>query len=109
MSLSQRICPCCLSGADGSHPALEQIIEARVAARLENDAWRWRFRLLTIETIMMAGLVLAAGLTLHQPTVLVLRAALIVGASCFASGILLLGLSTGAGKLLTRFRRWRAS
>lgn len=87
----------------------EREIEARVAARLESDAWRWRFRLLSIETVMMAGLVITAGLILHQPTLLVLRAGLLVGASCFASGMLLLGLSTGTGRLLTRFRRWRAS
>ncbi len=88
---------------------LERVIEARVTARAEAEAWRWRFRLLTIETIMMGGLVLAAGLTLGQPTMLVLRAALIVAASCFASGILLLGLSVGTGKLWTRVRRWRTS
>ncbi len=88
---------------------LERVIEARVTARAEAEAWRWRFRLLTIETIMMGGLVLAAGLMLGQPVTLVLRAALIVAASCFASGILLLGLSTGTGKLWTRWRRRQAS
>ena len=89
--------------------ALDREVEARVAQRLETDAWRWRFRLLTIETVMMAGLVLIAGLMLHQPAELVLRATLLVGASCFASGMLILGLSTGTGKLLSRFRRRRAS
>lgn len=88
---------------------LERVIEARVNARAEAEAWRWRFRLLTIESLMMGGLVLAAGLTLGQPTMLVLHATLIVAASCFASGILLLGLSAGTGKLWTRVRRWRAS
>lgn len=88
---------------------LERVIEARVTARAEAEAWRWRFRLLSIETVMMGGLVLAAGFTLGQPTMLVLRASLIVAASCFASGILLLGLSAGTGKLWSRFRRWRAS
>lgn len=88
---------------------LERLIEARVTARAESEAWRWRFRLLSIETVMMGSLVLAAGFTLGQPTMLVLRASLIVAASCFASGILLLGLSAGTGKLWSRFRRWRAS
>jgi len=89
--------------------AIEREVEARVAARLETDAWRWRFRLLTIETGMMTGLVAIAGLLLHQPTLLVLRAAFLVGASCFASGVLLLGLSMGTGKLLRRARRRRVS
>lgn len=94
----------------GLTPAeLERAIEARVAARAEAEAWRWRFRLLSIETVMMGGLVLAAGITLGQPTMLVLRASLLVAASCFASGILLLGLSTGTGKLWTLWRRRRAS
>lgn len=107
MKPRDRTCPYCLS--DAADSAFERIVEARVTARLERDAWRWRFRLLSIETVMMAGLVITAGLILHQPTLLVLRAGLLVGASCFASGMLLLGLSTGTGRLLTRFRRWRAS
>ena len=103
------ICPHCLSSVQEGDPALEQLIEARVTARLESDAWRWRLRLLGIETVMMSGLVLVAGLMLHQPAMLVLRATLLVGASCFASGLLILGLSAGTGTLLSRLRRWRAS
>ena len=109
MNRDGHICPCCLSDTTPSEAAFEHIIEARVTARLETDAWRWRFRLLGIETVMMTGLVAIAGLIVHQPTPVVLRAALLVGASCFASGVLLLGLSTGTGKVLSRFRRWRAS
>ena len=89
--------------------AHEREIEARVAARLERDAWLWRFRLIAIETAMMSFLVAVAGLLVHQPVLLVLRAALLVGASCFASGVLLLGLSTGTGTLLRRVRRRRPS
>lgn len=87
---------------------LERMIEARVAVRAEHDAIRWRFRLILIETVMIAGLVLAAGLTLKQPTALVIRSALIVGAGCFASGIALIGLSGLTGHLLSIYRRWRA-
>ncbi len=86
---------------------LERIIEARVAVRAEAAAIRWRFRLVTIESAMMASLVLAAGLALNQPHGMVLRSALIVGAACFASGIMLIGLSGVTGMLLSAFRRWR--
>ena len=40
---------------------LERMIEARVAARAEADALRWRFRLVIIESVMIASLVLTAG------------------------------------------------
>lgn len=109
MSDAKRPCPLCASDPADPAAVFDRLLEAHVIVRLERDAWRWRFRLLTLETVMMAGLVLAAGLALHQPTLLVLRAALMVGASCFASGMLLLGLSTGTGKLLTRWRARRAS
>jgi hypothetical protein len=92
----------------GKDAQLERMIEARVAIRAEAAAIRWRFRLIAIETVMMAALVLAAGFALHQPRAMVLRGALIVGAACFASGILLIGLSGVTGLLLSRFRRWRA-
>jgi hypothetical protein len=89
--------------------AVERLVEARLAARAEAEAWHWRFRLVAIETVMIAALVAIAGFTLGQPTNMVLQAALLVGASCFASGLLLLSLSVGTGKLWSRFRRWRAS
>jgi hypothetical protein len=85
----------------------ERMIEARVAIRAEAAAMRWRFRLILIESAMMAGLVLAAGLTLGQPTVLVCRSAAVVGAACLASGLLLIALSGLTGHLLSRYRRWR--
>lgn len=109
MTRLERPCPVCASDPADPAAAFERLLEAQVVVRLESDAWRWRFRLLALETVMMAALVLAAGLTLHQPTMLVVRASLMVGASCFASGMLLLGLSTGTGKLLRRFRARRAS
>jgi hypothetical protein len=40
-------------------PAIEAIIEARVAKRAEAAAFQWRLRLVAIETCMMGGLVIA--------------------------------------------------
>lgn len=88
-------------------PEIERIIEARVAIRAEAAALRWRFRLIVIETVLMASLVLAAGITLKQPAELVLRGAIIVGGACLASGLLLIGLSGLTGRLIARYRRWR--
>jgi hypothetical protein len=88
---------------------LEEVIEARLAARFEADALRWRFRLISIETVMMMALVAAAGTALGQPVLLVARASLLIGASCLATGLLLLGLSAWTSWLMTRFRDWKAS
>lgn len=88
---------------------LERVIEARVAARCEAESVLWKFRLVAIETLMMGVLVAAAGIVLDQPAMLVLRAAILVAASCFACGLLLLGLSAWSARLLTRFKQWRAS
>lgn len=87
---------------------LDRMIEARVAIRAEAAAIRWRFRLIMIETVMMASLVLAAGFALNQPHMMVVRSALIVGAACLASGLMLIGLSGATGLLVSAFRRWRA-
>ena len=92
----------------GRDAELERMIEARVAIRAEADALRWRFRLIVIETIMMTTLVTAAGTALDQPPAMVLRAALLVGATCFASGVLLIGLSGATARLLSWFRRRRS-
>lgn len=86
---------------------LEAYIEARVAARAEADALRWRFRLVIIESVMLASLVLAAGVVLDQPIGLVLRGAGVVGAGCFVTGLILIGLTGAAGRLITRLRRPR--
>jgi hypothetical protein len=86
---------------------IERIIEARVAIRSEAAALRWRFRLILVETVLMASLVLAAGLVLHQPTGMVLRGAAIVGAACLVSGLLLIALAAFTGHLIARYRRWR--
>lgn len=86
---------------------IERIIEARVAIRAETEAIRWRFRLIFLESLMMAGLVLAAGFTLDQPTPLVMRGAFLVGIACFASGMLLIVLSGVTCNVLDRLRRWR--
>ncbi|MGA1809354.1 hypothetical protein VHN57_10255 [Sphingobium sp. WW5] len=86
---------------------LEAYVEARVAARAEADALRWRFRLVIIESVMIASLVIAAGLVLNQPMGLVLRGAAMVGTGCFLTGLILIGLTGAAGRLLARFRRPR--
>lgn len=92
-----------------SEDELEAIIEARVAARCEADSFIWKFRLVAIETVLMGALVFAAGMAIDQPLAMVARAAVLVAASCFASGFLLLVLSGWSARLLTRFRRRRAS
>jgi hypothetical protein len=84
-------------GAD----AIEREIERRVTARCEAQATRWRFRLVLIETAMMATLGAAGGFALGQPARFVATSALVVAASCFLTGSLLLGLSLGSGRLLT--------
>ena len=87
--------------------AIELIVERRLAERFEAESFQWRFRLVMIETVMMGLLVLVAGLLLKQPTMMVLRASLLVAASCLATGLLLLSLSAGTAKLMGRLRRWR--
>lgn len=86
---------------------IERIIEARVAIRAEVEALRWRFRLILVESVMMATLVLAAGFTLGQPMPLVLRGAFLVGLACLTSGMLLIALSGIACNLMGRLRRRR--
>lgn len=88
---------------------LERVIEARLTERFEADAFRWRFRLISIETVMMMSLVAAAGTALGQPIDLVARASIVIGASCLSTGLILLGLSAWTSRLITRFRQWRAS
>ncbi len=78
--------------------------EAAVAAEAERRTYYWRFRLVAIETVMMAGLVLIAGLLVSLPTEMVARAALTVGVACFASGLLLIWLSSVASQLMIRWR-----
>ncbi len=87
--------------------AIELIVEQRLAERFEAESFQWRFRLVMIETVMMGILVLVAGLLLKQPTMMVLRASLVVAGSCLATGLLLLSLSAGTAKLMSRLRRWR--
>lgn len=86
---------------------LEAIVAARVAARAEADALRWRFRLIIIESVMMTTLVIAAGIALDQPTGMVVRGALVIGVSCFLTGLLLIGLTGAASRLMARWRRAR--
>jgi len=86
---------------------LEAIIATRVAARAEADALRWRFRLIVIEAVMMTTLVIAAGIALNQPTGMVVRGALVIGVSCFLTGLLLIGLTGATSRLMARWRRAR--
>ncbi|SEJ92268.1 hypothetical protein SAMN05518849_11880 [Sphingobium sp. AP50] len=90
--------------------AVEREVETRVAYRLRQEAWIWRFRLITVETIMMATLIAAAGIILGKTPFAIFRATVLVAAACFGSGMLLLGLSAGASRsweaLLARYRRW---
>lgn len=84
--------------------AIEAAIEERASARAEAAAFRWRVRLVSIETFMMGSLVTVAGIALHQPVLPAFRAGLIVAAGCFASGMLLIGLSGAFDKLVSRLR-----
>lgn len=86
---------------------IERIIEARVAIRAEAAALRWRLRLILIETVAMASLVLAAGFALRQPPSMVLRGAAAIGGACLLSGLLLIGLSALTGRVVARTRRRR--
>ncbi|HUD93891.1 hypothetical protein [Sphingobium sp.] len=88
-------------------PAVRAAIEARIARRAKAAALRWRLRLVAIETFMMGALVTITGIALHQPFLSALRAGIIVAAGCFASGMLLIGLSGACGKLVSRVRQWR--
>ncbi|MEW6626664.1 MULTISPECIES: hypothetical protein [Sphingobium] len=88
-------------------PTIEALIEARAASLAQHQALFWRFRLVTIETLMMGALILCAGLALHQPAAMVLRAAIMVSAGCFASGMLLIGLTGAFDRGLDHFTRWR--
>lgn len=88
--------------AFGRDAEIERIIEARVALRAQGEALRWRFRLVVIETVMMALLVLVMGTVLRQPSDLVLRGAAIVGLGCLAAGALAIALSAVAGRVLAR-------
>ena len=88
--------------ADGE---FERMVEARAAERAEAAAVRWRFRLVLIETTMISLLVLVSGLALEQPMGFVLRGAVMVGAGCFLTGLMLIGLTGAASRLLARWRR----
>lgn len=86
---------------------LEALIEAEVAERCEAESYRWRFRLVVIEAILLSTLVASAGLTLGQPRDLVLRVTAIIGISCFLTGTMLIGLTALSARLWTRLLRRR--
>lgn len=87
--------------------SLEAEIERRVAARCQREAFHWKFRLIAGETIMIGVLVLTAGVTLGLPVGKVVRAAILVASSCFATGILLLGLSGAGVRLVAKLKGLR--
>jgi hypothetical protein len=90
-----------------SDPAIQARIELLVSERAASQAFLWRFRLMIIESVTMGVLVAVAGLTLNQPTGLVIRSALIVAGACFGSGMLLIGLSAGTAVAIAKLRaRW---
>jgi hypothetical protein len=80
-------------------------IERMIAARAE--AVRWRFRLVVAESVMMALLVLVAGLLLHRPSPLVLGAAALAGLGSLAAGMLLIALTAAMGRVVARLGRRR--
>ena len=88
-------------------PSDRALFEAAVAAEAERRAFYWRFRLVAIETVMMASLVLVAGLLVDQPTALVVQASVTVGIACFVSGLLLIWLSSVMSGLMIRWRHRR--
>lgn len=92
---------------DAMLPADRALFDAAVAAVAERQALGWRFRLVVIESTMMAGLVLVAGLLVDQPTSVVTQASVTVGIACFASGLLLIWLSSVTSGLMRRWRRRR--
>src|SRR3546814_19440030 len=75
---------------DAMLPADRALFDAAVAAVAERQALGWRFRLVLIESVMMAGLVLIAGMLVDQPTSLFTQASATVGIACFASGLVLI-------------------
>lgn len=92
-----------------SHAELERVIEARVSERCEAESFRWRFRLVLIETVLFSAPVAAAGFTLRQPTETVIRATVLIGVSCFVTGVLLVGLSAASSRMWTRLQRRRTA
>jgi hypothetical protein len=92
---------------DAMLPADRALFDAAVVAVAERQALGWRFRLVVTESVMMAGLGLLAGLLVDQPPSVVMQASATVGAACFASGLLLIWLSSVTSGLMLRWRRRR--
>ncbi len=84
---------------------LERIIEERVAERAEAQAFIWRFRLIVIESFMLATLMLAAGLALELPATKVVFGAGVAGGCCLLTGVALIALTNATSRLLAKLRR----
>ena len=81
-------------------------IEGMVAERAAAEAFRWRFRLIVTETLMIAILVALAGSILHKPFLVIARAAIGMAAACLASGMLLIGLSGLGSHCMAALGKW---
>lgn len=96
----------------GQRDQLDAMIDNRAAVQAEAEAAYWRLRLMAIESVMMAALVLGAGLAMRLGFALALRNAALVGGGCLAVGVLTVGLAalTGRGfsRLVTHLRARRA-
>lgn len=102
----RRLFPCPRQTSLHSKIIRDSDLELLIAERAASQALAWRFRLIVTETLMMGLLVMIAGILLHKPALMVARASLGVGAACFVSGMLLVGLS-GAGTYgLFAVKRW---
>lgn len=77
------------------------------AIEAEREAIRWRLRLVFIESVMMAALLLGAGLAMNHGFRTALQNAVLVGIACLLTGMLLIGLSALTSRLLTRMSLWR--
>ncbi|WP_131818605.1 MULTISPECIES: hypothetical protein [Sphingomonas] len=91
-----------------SRADLDRLVEQRAAERLEADAFLWRLRIISIESLLLAGLVAGLALAARQPSETIVRAATLAGAACFAAGMLALGLTAGIARLVDRIRQWRS-
>lgn len=88
-------------------PAIQARIEELVAQRAEGQSFYWRLRLMMIESVLMGSLVIAAGMTLKQPTAQVITSGCLVATACLVSGMILIGLSALCAVGFARLRkRW---
>jgi hypothetical protein len=78
---------------------LQQIIVTRVWTEVRARALVWRLRFIAVESVILAALTLAIGLSLELPGNIALPAALMVGAASLIIGLVLIALSSGIARL----------